>query len=172
VNEFYPSHSGFLKARNVQVDKPGKMVIFGYKDEQFPVLLSAIKQRFIAHSWFNGVDEEGIYVFFVSEGASLLKEREWSSVFSKWVAFEKFDFLIGLPIGDQESTVLFPQLLDAIQRSNSPEEINKEFIRIFDESIQRLGEKDADNEADKELTVYKLIVNKNNLEYRQKKTAV
>ncbi|MBN9383464.1 MAG: hypothetical protein J0H74_22090 [Chitinophagaceae bacterium] len=167
VNQFYSSCSGFVQANNIKVGKPEKMVIFGYKDEQFPVLLSAINQhRFIGHSWFRKKDSSGVYVLFVPDGVSLMKEKDWSTVFPQWVAFEKFDFLIGLPVADRECAIIYPQLLDAIQRNQSSERIQKEFSRIFSESIERLATQETENNDDMQLTVYKLITNKNNLAYR------
>jgi hypothetical protein len=163
VNDYYNSYSDFLKNEGLRDEDPKKLIVFGHKDSEFPVLLSAIKNKFIYHSWFNCNTSNSISVFFMKEGISLLLDENWPQIFKRWVAFEKFDFLNELAYCEGECEVMYEKIFRVIKDADSPTNIKSKIMLVFDESIQRLSQRISESE-NISMAIYLLLINKRSIE--------
>src|SRR5689334_4905112 len=65
INDYYDSFTAFQEKVGIKKGDPKKMTVFGYKDIEYPVLLSAIREKYIKDSWFNWNTQDCVSVFFV-----------------------------------------------------------------------------------------------------------
>lgn len=163
VNDYFESYSDFFKKEGLKGEDPKKLIVFGQKDVDFPALLSARRNKFIKHSWFNCNTSNSITIFFMKEGVSLLFDEYWPQIFKRWVAFEKFDFLTDLVQCEAECKLMYEKIFKAIEDTDTPESIKSKIELIFEESIKCLSLKKPHSE-DVSMAVYLLLMNKRNIE--------
>jgi hypothetical protein len=165
VNDYYESFSRFLSAKGHKKIDLEKLIVFGSRDKEYPVLKSAQRNKFINHSWFDCNTSSSISVFFVKGGASLLLEDHWPYVFKRWVAFEKFDFLNTLPEYKKEYNLFYRKLFIAINKCESSEKIKDEIISSYDEFMERLANKYPEND-NLVMIAYMISINRLNIFYQ------
>lgn len=150
---------------HIKNDLLAKIIIFGYKDKEYPIIQTIENNKFLEPIWFDKNTNKSFGVFFVPEGAVMLNEPNWRNTFNSWVSFKnKFDFLNGLPLSENESMKIFPKFFKAIYKLPNAKVIKEEFDKVIEDSIERIALKN-DND-DMVLTVLKLRINKANLEYQ------
>lgn len=166
-DRFYNNHSEFLKEKSVKIGESNRIVLFGYRDFQLPVIETVKNYKFIEPQWFDKNSKENITVLFVAGGANMLKHERWKNTFSNWISFEeKCDFLQGLPISEEVSKTMFLKFINAVYDHHNVENIKEAFEKIIEDSIHTLSSL-SNIDADTFTTIHKLMINKANLRHHK-----
>ena len=136
IEDCFKNYSDYLEQNKVSTLPMKRIIVFGYKDLTYPVIKHPKAECYIGSKWFDLKTDECISVFFVSNGAKLLRSITWAENFTNWVSFDgTFDFLTGLKISENVG--------------------NKIYHEAFISTTNKYGKK-----SDAVMTNYKLMLNK------------
>lgn len=161
-------YSLFIIQKKIKLETPPKIILFGYRDEDYPLIKSYTLDKHIKKTisprWFDRKFDNSICILFVPGGAEFFEHESWQRLFINWVSFkQKFDFLEGLPELLDERKIIFSKIFSVVSTTDDPERIQNLIEQIFDQAILRVSRTDELKREDREAIVFKLRINQLNI---------
>ena len=168
INKLPNSYSSYLLEKKFRNPDLSRLVLFGKKDEQFPVLKLG-HESYVLPNWFDsyfeGANRKPLGFLFIAAGEEILRENiAWKSIFSNWITFKNdFDYLVGFPFSHIECPKIYSAIFRQIYKHNEIGIIKGKIIDVFAEAINRISNKYEENVDDCAVAIMKLTSNQSKI---------